>query len=104
MRRLAYELLGNGGVQLDFRSSGDASPRLTADVRRHVFLIFKEILNNVVRHAGATVVRIEVSVAADNWTSWSQTTVVGSTRPGPQMARDYGASSAGHRALAGCCR
>ena len=48
----------------DFKSSGDASPRLTADVRRHVFLMFKEILNNVVRHADATVVRIEVTVAA----------------------------------------
>ena len=64
MRRLAYELLGSGGVQLDFTSSGDASPRLTADIRRHVFLIFKEILNNVVRHADATVVRIVVTVAA----------------------------------------
>ena len=64
MRRLAYEFLGSGGVQLHFTTSGDASPRLTADVRRHVFLIFKEILNNVVRHAGATVVRIEVTVAA----------------------------------------
>ena len=63
MRRVAYELLGSGGVQLQFTSSGDASPRLTADVRRHVFLMFKEILNNVVRHANATVVRIEVTVA-----------------------------------------
>jgi ligand-binding sensor domain-containing protein/signal transduction histidine kinase len=63
MRRLAYELLGNGGVQLDFTASGDASPRLTADVRRQVFLMFKETLNNIVRHAGATVVRIEVTVA-----------------------------------------
>lgn len=64
MRRLAYELLGSADLQLDFTSSGDASPRLTADVRRHVFLMFKEILNNVVRHADATVVRIEVTVAA----------------------------------------
>jgi signal transduction histidine kinase len=64
MRRVAYELLGSAGVQLRFESSGDASPRLTADVRRHVFLMFKEILNNVVRHADATAVCIEVSVAA----------------------------------------
>ena len=48
---------GAAGVQLRFESSGDASPRLTADVRRHVFLIFKEILNNVVRHADARTVQ-----------------------------------------------
>jgi len=64
MRRVAYELLGSGGVQLHFTSSGDASLRLTADVRRDVFLIFKEVLNNVVRHAGAAVVCIELTIAA----------------------------------------
>jgi signal transduction histidine kinase len=64
MRRLAFELLESAGVHLDFTSSGDASPRLTGDVRRHVFLIFKEILNNVVRHADAAVVRIEVTLTA----------------------------------------
>ena len=72
---------GAAGVQLHFTSSGDASPRLTADVRRHVFLIFKEILNNIVRHADATVVRIEVTVArAAAALSWSPTTAAGSTR------------------------
>ena len=40
--------------------SGDASPALNADVRRHVFLIFKEILNNIVRHADATTVTVAV--------------------------------------------
>jgi signal transduction histidine kinase len=64
MRRVAYELLGSAGVQLRFESSGDAGPRLTTEVRHHVFLMFKEILNNIVRHAGATVVCIEVSIAA----------------------------------------
>ena len=64
MRRVAYELLGSAGIQLEFTSSGDASPRLPADVRRHVFLMFKEILNNTVRHGGSTVVQVEVTVAA----------------------------------------
>ena len=64
MRRLAYELLGSAGIQLRFESSGDARPRLTTDVRHHVFLMFKEVLNNVVRHAAATLVCIEVTVAA----------------------------------------
>jgi ligand-binding sensor domain-containing protein len=62
MRHVAHEFLGSAGVQLHFTSSSDASPRLSADLRRHVILTFKEILNNVVRHAGATVVRIDVTV------------------------------------------
>jgi signal transduction histidine kinase len=64
MRRVAYDLLGTAGVQLRFESSGDATLRLSADVRRHVFLMFKETLNNVVRHAGATVVCVQVTVGA----------------------------------------
>jgi ligand-binding sensor domain-containing protein/signal transduction histidine kinase len=63
MRRFAYEHVGSAGVQVHFDSSGDASPRLTSDVRRDTFLMFKEILNNVVRHAGATAVHVEVVVA-----------------------------------------
>ena len=64
MRRVANELLGAAGVQLRFDSSGDASPPLNADVRRHVFLIFKEILNNIVRHADATTVTVAVDIAS----------------------------------------
>ena len=63
MRRVANELLRAAGVQLLFDSSGEASPRLNADLRRHVFLIFKEILNNIVRHANATTVHVEVNFA-----------------------------------------
>jgi ligand-binding sensor domain-containing protein/signal transduction histidine kinase len=62
MRRVAAELLQTHGLQLRFESSGDMSPRLSADLRRHAFLSFKEILNNIVRHAGATAVNIEVTI------------------------------------------
>jgi signal transduction histidine kinase len=59
---VAAELLQTHGLQLRFESSGDMSPRLSADLRRHAFLSFKEILNNIVRHAGATAVNIEVTI------------------------------------------
>jgi signal transduction histidine kinase len=55
--------MSSWGVQLRFDSSGDASSHLNADLRRHVFLIFKEILNNIVRHADATTVHVEVILA-----------------------------------------
>jgi ligand-binding sensor domain-containing protein len=64
MRRVANEILGSSGVQVHFMSSGDASPHLNADVRRHVFLIFKEILNNIARHANASAVSVDVTVTS----------------------------------------
>ena len=62
MRQVANELLDVRGIQLRFKASGDARPPLAADVRRHVFLIFKELLNNVVRHSDATTVTVNVTV------------------------------------------
>jgi ligand-binding sensor domain-containing protein/signal transduction histidine kinase len=64
MRRVAHELVEGAGMELRFESSGDSSPHLGVDVRHHVFLMFKEALHNVVRHAGATRVSIEVRIAA----------------------------------------
>jgi len=64
MRRVAHELTEGAGMELRFQSSGDASPHLGTAVRHHVFLMFKEALHNVVRHAGATRVSIEVRIAA----------------------------------------
>jgi signal transduction histidine kinase len=64
MRRVANEILGNGGVQLHFTSSGEASPHLNADLRRQVFLVFKEMLNNVVRHANAASVHVDVTITS----------------------------------------
>jgi len=64
MRRVANEILGSGGIQLHFTASGDASPHLNADVRHNVFLIFKEILHNIVRHADAATVSVGVTVTS----------------------------------------
>ena len=64
MRRVANEILGSGGIQLRFDSSGEATPHLNADVRHHVFLIFKEILHNIVRHSHAATVWVEVTVTS----------------------------------------
>jgi signal transduction histidine kinase len=40
--------------------------RLGADVRRQVFLIYKEALNNVVRHSAATEATIELRVTGQS--------------------------------------
>jgi signal transduction histidine kinase len=61
MRRLAGDVLGAHRIGLLFRSAlSEADLRAGADVRRQVYLIFKEAIHNIVRHSGAT--RVEVDL------------------------------------------
>jgi signal transduction histidine kinase len=54
MRWFAGETLSARGISLDFRVSAPGCQRdLSLDVRRQVFLVFKECMNNIARHAGA---------------------------------------------------
>jgi signal transduction histidine kinase len=70
MRQFANELLDVHGINVQFEASGDARPQLATELRRHVFLIFKELLNNVVRHANATTVTVKVTVAPKELQLW----------------------------------
>lgn len=59
MRSVASDLLAD--VDHRFSTNAGMDPRpIEMTTRRHVFLIFKELLNNVVRHSGAEVVQIAV--------------------------------------------
>jgi len=59
MKDLASTLLPD--VDREFRAdTRHLSNRLSVDFRRQVFLIFKEAMHNVARHAGATRVTVEV--------------------------------------------
>ena len=40
---------------------------LTLEQRRHVFLAYKEVLHNIVRHSGATKVSIDINVSEENF-------------------------------------
>lgn len=53
MRRFASDLLPPAGITLGFSVVDVTDAHLSPDVRREVFLIFKEVLNNIVRHAHA---------------------------------------------------
>jgi signal transduction histidine kinase/streptogramin lyase len=63
MRRLASDVLSACGIEVQFEMSDASQPRLGADVRREVFLIFKEALHNITRHARAARVEIVLSIA-----------------------------------------
>lgn len=63
MRQHAREILERREIRFHFNGA-DRSPelRLDANTRRTVYLIFKEALNNIVRHARASVVRVELKI------------------------------------------
>jgi signal transduction histidine kinase/ligand-binding sensor domain-containing protein len=64
MRRFASDVLIARDIVLTFRSPGsDLDWPLSADVRREVLLIFKEAVNNVARHSGATAATIDLAAA-----------------------------------------
>jgi ligand-binding sensor domain-containing protein/signal transduction histidine kinase len=58
MRNLANEVLAARDIDFAFDVTGEPQARIEAQLRRQVFLVFKESLNNVVRHSGSTHVDI----------------------------------------------
>jgi signal transduction histidine kinase/streptogramin lyase len=67
MRRFASDLLSAKGVHFDFNApSYVLEIPLGANARREVFLIFKESLTNIAKHANATQVEIDFDVSQDD--------------------------------------
>ena len=84
MRSTAARMLA--GHQYTFDSpAADPSVSLSLEFKRHVLMMFKEMLNNVIRHARATNVRIEVTLqsprfrlcVADNGAGFDSTSEAG---------------------------
>ena len=65
MRRFTGEIFAGGKIECDFRAPEDGhNIRLGADVRRDIFLIFKEAINNTARHSSCTQVVIDFRLEA----------------------------------------
>jgi signal transduction histidine kinase len=63
MRRFANDLFAEGGIRLRFNAPGEGRDlALGDDVRRHVYLVFKECLHNVVRHSAATEATVDLRI------------------------------------------
>ncbi|HLK63718.1 MAG TPA: two-component regulator propeller domain-containing protein, partial [Bryobacteraceae bacterium] len=60
MRRFASDVLASRDIEFDFVAPAEGQTPVRTEVRRHVFLIFKECVHNMVRHAGCRKVRIEM--------------------------------------------
>jgi len=63
MRRFADDIFAARNIELHFQApERDRDLKLGADLRREVFLIFKETINNIVRHAQCTTANVELQV------------------------------------------
>jgi two-component sensor histidine kinase len=62
IRRFANDVLTTRNIQVRFRLPSDLKMRLMADVRRQIYLIFKEGIHNIARHATCTEVQLEIHV------------------------------------------
>jgi signal transduction histidine kinase len=64
MRKFAADLLESKNIELDITVNDfDALRPLSVDTRQNIYLIFKEALNNVAKHSGATQVRVSIFCA-----------------------------------------
>jgi len=63
MRRFASDIFTARNIEFHFHApSAEAYLKVSADVRRQVFLIFKESVSNVVRHSACTEAEIELQI------------------------------------------
>jgi signal transduction histidine kinase len=62
MRLFADEVLSARDIVLEFRAPTEDRVRLGVDMRRELFLVFKEAINNTVRHSGCSEVEIEFEI------------------------------------------
>jgi ligand-binding sensor domain-containing protein/two-component sensor histidine kinase len=61
MRRFAADLLESRDIELDFHSSvADHDFKIEANLRRQVYLVFKEAVYNAARHSGAGCVKVRL--------------------------------------------
>jgi len=69
MRWFAGETLAGREIALDFTALEPSSEvHLEPETRRQIFLVFKECVNNIVRHSGARHAKVLLQVARDQMT------------------------------------
>jgi len=61
MHEHMYNMLPHANIEFQFNHAGlSEQEKLRMDFRQHVYLIFKEAINNIVKHAGATMVFVSL--------------------------------------------
>lgn len=67
MRRFTSETLTAANIQFIFQTDEiDKNDKIDVDTRRHIYLIYKEIINNIVKHSEATKVLFNLNRSGNN--------------------------------------
>jgi ligand-binding sensor domain-containing protein/signal transduction histidine kinase len=67
MRQFAGEVLGGSEIEFQLLLAGiEEERKLSANVRRQVYLVFKECVNNVVHHSESTIARVSLDETASS--------------------------------------
>lgn len=67
MRRFTSETLTVANIRFTFQTPEfDKNTKIDVDTRRHIYLIYKEIINNIVKHSQATEVSVSLSKSNNN--------------------------------------
>lgn len=67
MRRFTSETLTAANIRFTFQTPElDKNSKINVDTRRHIYLIYKEIINNIVKHSAATEVSVSLTKSANN--------------------------------------
>ncbi len=68
MQDLAYKQLVSKDIKVNFKKSGfEKNKKITVDKRQNIFYIFKEAVNNIVKHSHATEIDITLKNDADGF-------------------------------------
>ncbi len=62
MREFAIPLFEVKNMKFDFRVNGDKDLPIPMNLRRNIFLIYKESIHNILKHAGANKVLVELHI------------------------------------------
>jgi len=67
VRHFAFDYLEDFDIELKFKTNGDANGiPLTGEKRRNIFLVVKEAIHNIVKHAECSNVEIDILVNVDS--------------------------------------
>jgi signal transduction histidine kinase len=62
MREYAIPLLEAKNIEFNFKTEGDLSQTISMNLRRNLFLIFKESIHNILKHSDASYISIFLGI------------------------------------------